>query len=142
VRALLARHASASRRDEWDGDDRLRPLDGKGRRQAEALVETLVELGATRLLSSPYVRCVQTLEPTAARLGLPVEERDELAEGASADEVKALLEELLGSVPVLSTHGDVIEELLGPQRRCKKGAVWMLEVDGGDARVDRYLPPA
>jgi phosphohistidine phosphatase SixA len=142
VRALLVRHASAGERDEWEGDDRLRPLDKKGRRQAKALAETLADLRTTRLLSSPYVRCAQTLEPAAARLGLPVEERDELAEGASAAEVESLLEELRGSVPALSTHGDVIEELLGPQGRCKKGAVWVLEVGGGDVRVDRYLPPA
>jgi len=142
VRALLVRHASAGERDEWTDDDRLRPLDKKGRRQAKALAGTLEELGATRLLSSPYVRCVQTLEPAAARLGLAIEERDELAEGASADEVKALLGELGGSVPAISTHGDVIENLLGPQRKCKKGAVWVLEASGGDVRSERYLPPA
>jgi 8-oxo-(d)GTP phosphatase len=142
VRALLVRHTRAGERDEWTGDDRLRPLDKKGRRQAEALAGTLAELGATRLLSSPYVRCVQTLEPAAERLGLPIEERDELAEGASADEVKALLHELGGSVPALSTHGDVIESLLGPQQKCKKGAVWVLAMSGGDVRAERYLPPA
>jgi 8-oxo-(d)GTP phosphatase len=142
VRALLVRHASAGERDEWEGDDRLRPLDKKGRRQSKALAETLAELGTTRLLSSPYVRCVQTLEPAAARLGLPVEQRDELAEGASGAEVESLLAELRGSVPALSTHGDVIEELLGPQHRCKKGAVWVLDLGGGNVRVERYLPPA
>jgi phosphohistidine phosphatase SixA len=142
VRALLVRHASAGERAEWTGDDRLRPLDKKGRRQAQAIAGTLAELGATRLLSSPYVRCVQTLEAAAERLGLRVEEREELAEGASVDEVKALLRELDGSVPSLSTHGDVIENLLGPQRKCKKGAVWVLEVSGEDVRAERYLPPA
>ena len=142
MRALLVRHARAGERDEWSGDDRLRPLDKKGHRQAEALAGTLAELGATRLLSSPYLRCVQTLEPAAERLGLPIEERDGLAEGASADEVKALLHELDGSVPALSTHGDVIENLLGPQQRCKKGAVWVLEVNGEDAPAERYVPPA
>jgi phosphohistidine phosphatase SixA len=142
VRALLVRHASAGERDEWQGDDSLRPLDKKGRRQANALAGTLAELGATRLLSSPYVRCMQTLDPAAARLGLPIEEHQELAEGASAGEVKALLGGLDGSIPALSTHGDVIENLLGPQRKCKKGAVWVLEVSGGDVRAERYLPPA
>ena len=142
MRALLVRHARAGERDEWTGDDRLRPLDKKGRRQANALAVTLEELGATRLLSSPYVRCVRTLEPAAERLGLPIEERDELAEGSSAEEVKALLRELDGSVPALSTHGDVVENLLGAQQKCKKGAVWVLEVSGGAVRVERYLPPA
>ena len=33
---LLVRHARAGDRSEWEGDDRLRPLDKKGRRQAKA----------------------------------------------------------------------------------------------------------
>jgi 8-oxo-(d)GTP phosphatase len=141
VRALLVRHARAGRRNEWTEDDRLRPLDKKGRRQAKALAGTLSELEAGRLLSSPYVRCVQTLEPAAERLGLPIEERDELAEGASAGGVIALLEELGSAVPALSTHGDVIEALLGAGRPCKKGAVWVLDVRDGRVRPERYLPP-
>ena len=40
---LLVRHASAGDADDWRGDDRLRPLDAKGRRQAEALVLLLSE---------------------------------------------------------------------------------------------------
>jgi len=142
MRVLLVRHARAGQRTQWTGDDRLRPLDKKGRRQAKALADTLAELGATRLLSSPYVRCVQTFEPAAERLGLPVEERNELAEGGSAEQLEPLLRELAPSVPALSTHGDVIESLLGPQRKCKKGAVWVLEMSGEDVRVERYLPPA
>lgn len=126
----------------WTGDDRLRPLNRKGRRRAEALADTLAGLHATRLLSSPYVRCIQTLEPAAARLGLELEERAELAEGATAGEVVSLLAELEGAVPALCTHRDVIEALLGPQRACKKSAVWVLEVCGGDVRAERYLPPA
>ncbi len=141
MRALLVRHARAGRRAEWTEDDRLRPLDKKGRRQAKALADTLSELEAGRLLSSPYVRCVQTLEPAAERIGLPIEERDELAEGASAGEVIALLAELGSAVAALSTHGDVIEALLGVGRPCKKGAVWVLDVRDGQVRPARYLPP-
>lgn len=141
MHALLVRHAQAGDRAAWAGDDRLRPLDREGRRQAEALAESLAGLHATRLLSSPYVRCVQTLEAAAARLGLQLEERDELAEGSTAGEVVRLLGELEGTVPALCTHRDVIEALLGPQRARKKGAVWVLEVRRGNVRAERYLPP-
>src|SRR2546425_7412455 len=141
MRALLVRHASAGERNKWLEDDRLRPLDKKGRRQAKALADTLAELEVGRLVSSPYVRCMQTFEPAAERFGLPIEERDELAEGASADEVIELLAGLEGSVPALSTHGDVIYALLGPGRHCKKGAVWVLDVRDGQVRPERYLPP-
>jgi 8-oxo-dGTP diphosphatase len=123
----------------WSGADRDRPLDKRGRRQADVLASTLSELDATRLLSSPYVRCVQTLEPAAARLGLPIEERDELAEGAWRDDVLALLQELAGAVPALCTHGDVTDAVVG--RPCKKGAVWVVEVEGGRVGPERYLPP-
>jgi len=139
MRALLVRHASAGDRSAWTEDDRLRPLDAKGRRQAEALAATLAELGATRLLSSPYVRCVQTLDPAAERLGLQIETRLELAEGATRDEALTLLAG--GGVPALCTHGDVLWELL-PGRKAKKGSIWVIEADGGELRAERYLPPA
>src|SRR5699024_4607764 len=73
---VLLRHASAGERDEWTGADRARPLDARGRERAEALVPELRRLGVRRVVSSPYVRCAQTVEP----LGLPVEYDDRLAE--------------------------------------------------------------
>lgn len=139
MRALVVRHARAGDREKWQGDDRLRPLDKRGRRQADALAATLAKLAAGSLVSSPYVRCVQTLEPAAALLGLPIEERDELAEGASKEDVLALLEELTDGPPALCTHGDVIDAAVG--RPCKKGAIWVVEVEGGRVQPERYLRP-
>jgi 8-oxo-dGTP diphosphatase len=140
VRALLVRHARAGKRGAWLGDDTLRPLDAKGRKQAERLAKTLAELGATRLVSSPYLRCVQTLEPAGRRLGLAIEHREELAEGSTADRVLGLLSELRDSVPALSTHGDVIGLLIGEDRPYEKGAAWVLDVEDGRVRPDTYLP--
>ena len=111
-------------------------------KQAKGLAKTLAKLGATRLVSSPSLRCVQSLEPAAKRLGLPLEEREELAEGAGAEQVLALLEELGSSVPALSTHGDVIADLIGWDKKSKKGSIWVLELDGGEVRAESYLPPA
>jgi phosphohistidine phosphatase SixA len=142
VRVLLVRHARAGDRELWVGDDAVRPLDAKGKKQAKRLAKTLAELGATRLVSSPLARCVQTFEPAAKRLGIPLEEREELAEGSTRDEIVALLEELQGSVPALSTHGDVIGELIGWDQPCKKSSIWVLAVEGGDVRPETYLPPA
>jgi 8-oxo-(d)GTP phosphatase len=140
VRVLLVRHGRAGDRRARTGDDRQRPLDGKGRRQAEALAGSLAGLGTDRLVSSPYVRCIQTLEPAALLLGRSIETRLELAEGAPGDGVLRMLGELEGSVPVLCTHGDVIDALL-PGRGCKKGAVWIVEVESGEVLPERYLPP-
>jgi phosphohistidine phosphatase SixA len=115
---VLLRHASAGDREQWEGDDRLRPLDRKGRKQAEKLRERLLAAGVTRVLSSPYVRCVQTVEP----LGLEIELDDRLAEGAPRAATLALLAEL--EAAVACTHGDVIENVLG--RPLKKGAAVVL----------------
>jgi hypothetical protein len=53
-----------------------------------------------------------------------------------------LLADLGGSVPALSTHGDVIAEVVGWDAPCKKGSIWILEVDPGEIRPGTYLPPA
>jgi len=139
---LLVRHARAGDRGEWVGGDAHRPLDAKGRKQAKRLAKRLDELGATRLVSSPALRCVQTFEPAAKRLGLRLEQRDELAEGGGPEELMALLDDLGSSAPAFSTHGDVIAEVVGWDAPCKKGSIWILEMDGGEIRPGTYLPPA
>ncbi len=130
--SILLRHASAGDRDDWDGDDRLRPLDERGRRQAVKLVELLLPFEVTRLLSSPYLRCVATVEPLAAALGLPVEVDERLAEGAGA----AGLELLRQDGAVCCTHGDVVVAALG--YGLKKGAAVVLR--GGQV-VERIRAP-
>lgn len=107
--SVLLRHASAGDRGDWAGDDWHRPLDAKGRRQAEELAAALATEDVRRVVSSPLVRCVQTVEPLAAALGLEVELDDRLAEGGGSSSRPLLAE---GGV-VACTHGDVIFELLG-----------------------------
>lgn len=136
------RHAWAGDRDAWTADDRLRPLDERGRRQAQALPGLLAPYRPVRLLTSPYLRCVQTLEPLAAALGLPLAGREELAEG-TGDAVLGLLPGL-ASGTVLCTHGDIVELLAGPGQPKKKGSVWLLERDAGAPggwAPARYLKP-
>lgn len=113
--SVLLRHASAGDRFHWDGEDHLRPLDERGRRQAAELVDKLVPLGVLRIVSSPYTRCVETVEPLAAAVGLEVEQDERLAEGAGAAAAGLLRE----AGVVACTHGDVIHALLG--RHMKKG---------------------
>ena len=136
---LLVRHGSARKRKAWSADDRLRPLDARGRRQADGLVELLRGLGPTRVFSSAAVRCRQTVEPLARALGLAVEESAELTEGASADEVRSLAVRLASEVAVLCTHGDVVEELLGEES--EKGSTWVLRLQGGELTPVEHLPP-
>ena len=126
MKVYLVRHAAAGKRAEWDGDDRLRPVDARGVEQADLLVEELRDALFDRILTSPYVRCVQTVEPLAKARGLPVEAEDALAEGAGADAALALFRRV-GTDLVASVHGDLLEELLGEKR--PKGSITVFEVE-------------
>jgi 8-oxo-dGTP diphosphatase len=57
----VLRHGHAVARDEWRGTDRDRPLRASGRTQAVALVQVARAYGSDRVLSSPAIRCVQTI---------------------------------------------------------------------------------
>lgn len=136
---LLVRHARAGDRELWRGDDRLRPLDRRGARQAEALAPLLAAHGASRILTSPWLRCVATVEPLARLTGMAPAHEDALGEG-SGDAVLGLLPRLAPGT-VLCTHGDVIETVVGEGRRKQKGSVWLLEWRGGVLEPASYLPP-
>ena len=137
----LVRHARAGHRETWAGeDDTVRPLDERGQRQAEALVPQLAERDFSRVLSSPYLRCVQSVEPLAEARGLQVEGVDALAEGAG--EAAALeLFRGLDAPAVACVHGDLAQMLLG--ENLKKGATAVLDVgDDGLDVLERLDPPA
>jgi phosphohistidine phosphatase SixA len=139
---LLLRHATAGRRDPHVGtaEDRLRPLDERGFRQANALPALYSGYGVQRVLTSPYVRCRQSVDPLGAVLELPVEDRFELAEGVDEADARALVGELTDTTAVLCTHGDVLDHLLGEEP--EKGSTWVVDAspDGG-LRQRAYLPP-
>lgn len=138
---LLLRHASAGSRGKWKGEDLARPLDKRGRRQAEALLGQLDSYPISRILSSPYTRCLQTVEPLAGRLGLEIEARDELTEGGGSGEVRELLRRIADDTAVVCSHGDVILDLVGWEREARKGSLWILERDGDAFAPAVYLPP-
>jgi 8-oxo-dGTP diphosphatase len=129
---LLVRHASAGDRYEWEGDDRLRPLDERGRRQADELVELLEQYEVTRLLSSPSLRCVQTVEPFAEARGLGIEIRDELSEQRQDVDGPTFVGSLHDVNAVLSCHGGLSEAICGESQ--KKAEILVLD---GTAIVTR-----
>lgn len=147
----LLRHGAAGDRDKWKEEDRLRPLTKKGRRQAVALAERLRHREIERVLSSPYRRCVETVEPLAEALGLEVEIAPALGEGPDVDGAYELIHELAGANAVLSSHGDVIPATMNRlmwmgltlQSRfyCSKGSTWEVEVVSGRYTEGTYVPP-
>jgi len=138
---LLVRHASAGSRQRWKGKDRDRPLDKRGRRQATELVALLGGYPIGRIMSSPYRRCIESVQPLSELLGLPIEPREELAEGAPLAVTLELLRETVREMPVVCTHGDVALGLIGAGRETKKGATWILEPDGDGFTPAVYLAP-
>jgi len=125
---LLIRHARAGQRDDWSGEDRRRPLDERGRKQAADLVAALSKYRLARILSSPYDRCVQTVEPLAQARGLEVEIRDELGEEQQLDEGVELVRSLLDQDVALCGHGGLSNALVGVSQ--KKGQTLVLDRHG------------
>ena len=148
----LVRHAKAGERHVWDGDDQLRPLSGRGRLQARGLLEVLEDAHFDRLLSSPYVRCMETVVPLSGERGVAIEPVDALAEGATLDEALALVRKHAAGGAVFCTHGDIVPMLLehyanqgvdiGTTPQWPKGSTWALETDAtGEVISARYIPP-
>lgn len=146
--SYLVRHAKAGSRERWTEPDRNRPLTDAGRVQATALVG-LIGNGVRAVQSSPYIRCMETVAPIAAALGLQVVEDERLAEGAGPEWAISQLSEVPGSV--LCTHGDVMAEMVqcladehvpinGGMQWAKAGT-WAVDVVSGRIVAARYLPP-
>lgn len=147
----VVRHAKSGSRSHWSGDDRVRPLSKKGRQQAEELVTVLQSFPISAIFSSPFVRCVQTVEPLARARHLEVKESPSLAEGQGLEGLGEFLGDRSLDETLLSTHGDIVWELVGDlvsrevinesESGFAKGSTWVLDVDDhGVPERARYLP--
>ena len=147
----LVRHAKAARRSRWGGPEALRPLTEPGRAQARAIAEALEKQGAARLLSSPAVRCRQTLVPLAEETELAIEVDERLAEGADPAKAFEWLSALRGDTVVCS-HGELVSGLLerfgaegaalDEEPRCEKGSIWTIARERRSGPVAAvYTPP-
>ena len=147
----LVRHAHAGDRSRWGGvDDLDRPLSEDGHEQAQAIDRWFADRPVRAVWSSRATRCAQTVTPLAQRLGLDVELRDELTEGARSAVLLELLrtEALLDDDLVVCSHGDLIPEVLNTLLRegmvviggrgCEKGSIWSLDVRGRDIVSGTY----
>lgn len=144
----VVRHAEAGQRSDQP-DDHLRSLTAPGLAQAQTVAGLFEFVRVGEVLSSPSVRCIETVEPLAARHGRQVVRADALAEGAAIEPLLRLLDHLPAH-SVVCTHGDMLHGLIdaiaaAPHREygCfDKGAVWVLtRADGGLSVVD-VIPPA
>jgi 8-oxo-dGTP diphosphatase len=142
----LVRHAHAGKRSDFSGNDALRPIDERGRAQAETLGVAMSVFAPKRLFAATPLRCRQTFEPLAARLGLPIVTDSAFAEPAETDELPArvkvaaarLAELRDGERAAVCSQGKVIPPLLAlldgvadtEPYRTPKGSGWILTWSG------------
>jgi phosphohistidine phosphatase SixA len=151
---FLVRHASAGPRGSLGPHADLdRPLDALGIEQARYVATLLSGRSVKRIFSSRAVRCVQTIEPLAMRLGIDVEAHPALLEGQTATMAVHLARELATDdmTAVFSSHGDIIPDMIqtlaregmvivGP-RSWAKGSTWELRTRGGGITEAEFLGP-
>ena len=146
----FVRHAKAGSRGHWQGDDRLRPVSKKGVKQAQDLIDVFKPFNVSAIYSSPYLRCVQTVEPLARDRELDIQETPALAEGRGLPGAFEFIGDAELDDIVLSTHGDIVWELVEDlvRRRVirageggyEKGSTWVVEVASGKPVRARFIP--
>lgn len=143
---LVVRHGTAGSKSRFRGDDTKRPLDKKGRAQAEALVGQLLAFGATTVYAADRLRCHQTVQPLAEELGVSIHNERALTEEAYAKNPKRGRHRVLRiaaqpGTPVICTQGKVIPDLIAwwcerdgvrpDKSRNHKGSTWVLSLSRG-----------
>ncbi len=143
------RHARAGSRSHWTGDDRKRPISPKGEKQAAKLVTQFEKLPVSAVYSSPYLRCMQTVEPLARARGLTLEQSTDLQEGRGLTGLYVFFNNPELDGVVLCTHGDLVWELVEDltsrrilpafREQFEKGSTWVVEVHDGAPTGARYI---
>lgn len=151
VPAFLIRHAHAGHRADWDGSDGRRPLSARGRGEAAHVSAILGHEPIGLVLSSPAVRCIQSVEPLAAARGVEVRVEKRLGEGRDPSKAIELMIKRADQNPALCSHGDLIPEMIRLLRQrgmklvengpTKKGSFWTLEFDDHEFTKATYHPP-
>ncbi|HLK02630.1 MAG TPA: NUDIX hydrolase [Streptosporangiaceae bacterium] len=155
VPLIIVRHATAVPKSL--AADPLRPLDGRGTAIAAALAGLLTCFAPrARVISSPALRCVQTVQPYADQAGVPLETDDSLAITKPSAPLAPLLGALArsGTAAIVSLHRENLPEALaaactalGAARPgnpvLSKGSFWVLHIATGThklAAAERYDP--
>ncbi|WP_350349283.1 NUDIX hydrolase [Agromyces sp. G08B096] len=114
---LVVRHGKAVGRSGWHGADAARPLTELGVQQAAGLSTTLAAWSPQRIVSSPAVRCVTTVAPLAAAIGVPIKRDEGISQDAwdaGHDEVRRVVGKRVrvGRTAVLCSHNPVLPGIL------------------------------
>jgi 8-oxo-dGTP diphosphatase len=147
----LVRHAHAGDKHHWPGRDEDRPLSVPGHREAHGLLARLRDYPSTRILTSPALRCVQTVEPLSLRRAVPIEVVGALRVDSPVEGLLELVTDPGLETAVLCGHGEQIGGLIGrlaeggllgdAPLRWAKGSAWILDTNQGQVVGARYLAP-
>jgi broad specificity phosphatase PhoE len=81
TKLVILRHAqSEANEQKIYNDDGLSPLSELGKKQSQELVEQLKKEGVEVIISSPFLRTIQTITPFSEISGIPIETMIELRE--------------------------------------------------------------
>lgn len=116
---IILRHAKATLRSEWKGEEAKRPLLPEGKKQAKALVPLIAAYGPRRLVTSPWKRCHATIAPYAETRKQKLIERHQLTELGNKKRparTKDVVNDLLGTSKsgLLCSHRPALPSILAP----------------------------
>lgn len=120
TRALIVlRHAKATARSEWKGEEAKRPLLPEGLKHAKALVPILAAYSPKVLITSPWRRCHDSIAPYAKWAKNKLVERGQLTELStkrSPLSTKKVVHQLLGDSKsgLICTHRPALPSVLEP----------------------------
>ena len=114
---IVLRHGRAVPPASWDGPDATRPLMHRGLEQSRNVAAAIAAWGPAKLISSPAVRCLATIDPVATLTDLPVKQSAGISQDAFEDGVarvrKTMRKRLAAGIAVvLCSHGPVIRDLI------------------------------
>ncbi len=163
---VLLRHARAVKREKWGPDEATRPLSRMGVAQTLDIVPLLSAFGVSQVITSPWLRCEQTVMPYVTLGTTPLRVAESLTEWAVKENPEAarkVIEELIDgprAATVVSLHGptlSVLEEplaqishrnvaaaMLRPTPELRKAELLVAHVTQGESRrvleVERHRP--
>jgi phosphohistidine phosphatase SixA len=122
-----------------------------GQHEGHGLLVRLRDYPISRILTSPAVRCAQTVEPLSQRRAVPIELVDALRVDAPIGSLLELMTDPGLETAVLCGHGEQIGGLVrqladgglvgDASLRWAKGSTWVLDTNQGRVVGARYLAP-
>lgn len=141
---IILRHAKAVKRSDFTGkDDSDRPLSGRGRRQSKIITEALEGYGIEQIISSPMLRCQETVKKFVKQLSTTSTLVDAISEWGYEQNpedldpaIKLVMNDPTPTVlcshrPVLDAILDTVARLGGISKTERKEGIWATKLSPG-----------